>query len=128
MLLLSAADVHDRGLADALDRLADRPDLRAVFEAERAEARLDRRTLYFDAASGWRVIDLCDVCGADVGVLDDAPVLAALCEDCDAEQTALDRADAAGELAALDADDDGLDGLDGLGVEDPATSTLPRTG
>lgn len=82
MVLLSAADVHDRHDQGALARLDDRPGLRGVFEAERGETHPDRRTLYFDAVTGWRFVDLCDVCGGDLGYLQDAPDLASLCDAC----------------------------------------------
>ncbi|WP_336921317.1 hypothetical protein [Aquipuribacter sp. SD81] len=119
MLLLSAADVHDRADAEALARLEERPGLREAFEAERAEARPDRRTLYFEARGGWRWVDLCDACGTELGELEDKPSLVALCEDCDAEHASLDvvlDGDAAAELdAALRDDDADADGLLGLG-------------
>ncbi|WP_380169206.1 hypothetical protein [Jannaschia sp. R86511] len=82
-LLLSAADVVARRDQDALARLDERSGLREAFEAERDETRPDRRTLYFDAVTGWRFIDLCDLCGGDIGLLDDPQPLAALCDSCD---------------------------------------------
>lgn len=114
MLLLSAADVDERRLDAAVARLDERPGLREVFEAERREARPERRTLYFDAATGWRFVDLCDLCGSDLGYLEDAPSLAALCEECDGEEDAAWQsspgpvpADAADELDAVLDEDDG---------------------
>ncbi len=80
---MSAADVHARHDQEALARLDERPGLREVFEAERDENRPERRTLYFDAVTGWRFVDLCDMCGGDLGYLEDAPALAALCSSCE---------------------------------------------
>lgn len=80
---MSAADVHARHDEVALARLDERPGLRDVFEVERYETRPDRRTLYFDAVTGWRFVDLCDMCGGDLGYLEDAPALAALCGPCE---------------------------------------------
>jgi hypothetical protein len=82
MVLLSAADVLARHDDDALARLDERPGLRQAFEAELGETRPERRTLYFDAVTGWRFVDLCDLCGGDLGYLEEAPALAALCESC----------------------------------------------
>lgn len=81
-ILMSAADVLARHDDDALARLDERPGLREAFEAERAETRPERRTLYFDAVTGWRFVDLCDLCGGDLGLLDDPEPLAALCDGC----------------------------------------------
>lgn len=89
-LLLSAADVLARHDDDALARLNERPGLRQAFDAEQHETRPDRRTLYFDAVTGWRFVDLCDLCGGDIGLLEDPQALAALCDPCDE----LERADA----------------------------------
>ena len=86
---MSAADVHARQDEVALSRLDERPGLRDVFEAERHETRPERRTLYFDAVTGWRFVDLCDMCGGDLGYLEDAPALAALCGSCDELETAV---------------------------------------
>lgn len=83
MVLMSAADVHARHDRDALARLDERPGLREAYEHERGEARPERRTLYFDAVTGWRFVDLCDLCGGDLGYLEEAPALAALCDRCD---------------------------------------------
>jgi|GEM_PF-4416580 len=94
-LLLSAADVQTCHDEDALGRLDDRPGLREAFDAERGETRPDRRTLYFDAVTGWRFVDLCDLCGGDIGLLDDPQPLAALCDRCDE----LEGADATAALA-----------------------------
>lgn len=80
---MSAADVHARQDELALSRLDERPGLREVFEVERHETRPDRRTLYFDAVTGWRFVDLCDMCGGDLGYLEEAPALAALCTSCE---------------------------------------------
>lgn len=82
MVLLSAADVLARHDDDALARLDERPGLRQVFEAERDETRPERRTLYFDAVTGWRFVDLCDLCGGDLGYLEEPTTLAALCDAC----------------------------------------------
>lgn len=82
-LLHSAADVQARHDEDALALLDARPGLRGAFDAERHESRPDRRTLYFDAVTGWRFVDLCDLCGGDIGLLDDPQPLAALCDACD---------------------------------------------
>ena len=71
-------------------QLDDRPGLREVFEAERSETRPERRTLYFDAVTGWRFVDLCDMCSGDLGYLEDAPALAALCTSCDELEAAPD--------------------------------------
>ena len=89
MLLMSAADVHARHDEVALAQLDDRPGLREVFEVERSETRPERRTLYFDAVTGWRFVDLCDMCGGDLGYLEDAPALAALCGSCDELEAAM---------------------------------------
>ena len=59
------------------------PGLRQAFDVESRETRLERRTLYFDAVTGWRFVDLCDLCGGDMGYLDDPQALAALCGPCD---------------------------------------------
>jgi hypothetical protein len=122
MVLLSAADVLDRHDDDALARLDERPGLRQAFETERHEARPDRRTLYFDAATGWRFVDLCDLCGSDLGYLEDAPSTAALCEECHDEEEAAwrtsrgprtaDTSDAPDELDAVLDEDDGYGDLD----------------
>jgi hypothetical protein len=91
VLLLSAADVDEHRHDDALALLDERPGLREAFEAQRHEVRPDRRTLYFDAAAGWRFVDLCDLCGTDLGTLEEEPLLVALCEDCHDEQDVLER-------------------------------------
>jgi len=80
---MSAADVHARHDEVALARLDERPGLRAVYDVERHESRPERRTLYFDAVTGWRFVDMCDMCGGDLGYLEDAPALAALCLSCE---------------------------------------------
>ena len=100
MLLMSAADVHARHDETALAQLDDRPGLREVFETERSETRPERRTLYFDAVTGWRFVDLCDMCGGDLGYLEDAPALAALCTSCDELEGGLAASDHADGLTA----------------------------
>ena len=80
---MSAADVHARHDQYALARLEERPGLRGVYDVERHETRPERRTLYFDAVTGWRFVDMCDMCGGDLGFLEDAPALAALCLSCE---------------------------------------------
>ena len=80
---MSAADVHARHDEVALARLDEREGLRDAYEVERLETRPERRTLYFDAVTGCRFVDLCDMCGGDLGYLEDAPALAALCTSCD---------------------------------------------
>lgn len=89
MVLLSAAEVHARHDDAALARLDERPGLRRAFNAERDENRPERRTMYFDAVAGWRFVDLCDLCGGDMGFLEDSHDLAALCEACDEVESAL---------------------------------------
>ncbi len=80
---MSAAEVLARNDVDALSRLDERPGLRQTFDAESTQMRPERRTLYFDAVTGWRFVDLCDLCGGDMGYFDDPQALAALCSPCD---------------------------------------------